>query len=185
MQDTELIELLTNRSEQAIGQVEKAYHNYLQSISLRILKSVEDAEECVNDTLVKVWETIPPLEPKSLKAYIGTLIRNISLDYYRKNHSAKRNTDFLELLDECNDCGEDSTIAGFDMQEISTAISNYLRGVSEEKRFLFIGRYYYGYSMLELAQKRNISVGKVKMTLFRIRNELKLHLKKEIDYGEY
>lgn len=186
MKDITLIELLTTHNEIAIIEVEKEYKNYLKSIALRILKNNQDADECVNDTLEKIWNTIPPLVPKSLKAYIGTLIRNISLDCYRKNHMNKRNSDFLDILDECNDCGNDSTSITVEMKEISTSISNFLRDQKEEKRFLFIGRYYYGYSNIELAKKRNITEGKVKMTLSRMRNELRKYLEKDgIFYDKY
>lgn len=104
MNDHDLIALLTSRSPQAVDETQKEYGKYLYSIAYRVLKNQEDAQECVNDTLLKVWETIPPQTPKSLKAYVGTVARNISLDSYRKQNSAKRNGEFTELLEETAEC---------------------------------------------------------------------------------
>lgn len=177
MNDDELIDLLTNRSDKAIAETQKEYGDYLYSISFRVVNNKQDAEECVNDSLLKIWHTIPPLVPTSFKAYIGTIVRNISLDCYRKQKIEERKVEFTELLEESyQSIREDSAI---EILELSEIISKFLEKVGKEKRFLFLGRYYYGYTISELAKKRNYSESKVKTTLFRMRNELKKQLRKD------
>lgn len=179
MTDAELIELLTERSEEAIKATQKEYGWFLYSITFRILKSRQDSEECVNDTLLKMWETIPPFIPKSLKGYIGAVARNTALDIYRKQNASKRNAVFTEVLDECSQCISDYPEEQLELNEISKCISTYLKSVKKEKQMMFIARYYHGYSIDDIVKKRNISEGKVKMTLSRMRKELKKYLEKE------
>ncbi|MFI3250731.1 MAG: sigma-70 family RNA polymerase sigma factor [Eubacteriales bacterium] len=179
MNDNDLIELLINRSGQAVEKTQQEYGKYLYNIAFRVLKNREDAEECVNDTLLKVWETIPPQIPKSLKAYVGTVARNISLDTYRKQNSIKRNSEFTELLEESAQCQELNPEKQVELKEVAQCISDYLRNLPEEKRLLFIARYYHGYPLSEIAKARNLTQGKVKMTLMRMRKELKKHLESE------
>lgn len=100
--DQSLIRLFCERNETAIQSTMTEYGKYLSSISYKILKNKEDSEECVNDTLMKAWSSIPPTIPDSLRAYLGAFIRNISLDCYRKQHYSKRNKDFQVMLDECD-----------------------------------------------------------------------------------
>lgn len=177
MEDSEILNLLKSRDEGAISQTKNIYGNYIYKIAYLVLGNNDDTDECINDILLKIWDTIPPLIPKSLKAYIGTLTRNLSLDYYRKQHTQKRNVDFTVLLDECKEWVSDD--CNIKLHELSNSISSYLDTVSAEKQYLFIGRYYYGYTIEELAKKRNIGISKVKTMLFRMRNELKEKLEKD------
>lgn len=179
MKDKKLVEMLFSRQETAVTEVENEYGNYLRSISMRILRNSEDSEECVNDTLLKMWESIPPKNPQSLKAYLGAVVRNCSLDCYRKKHREKRNIDMADVFEECQEIGCDNLEKTVELAEISKNISLFLHTKSEEKRFLFIGRYYYGFSTKELASITHATDGKVKMTLSRMRKELKKLLEKE------
>lgn len=177
--DQELISLFINRNEMAIKTTATEYEKYLFKISYNILKNKEDVEECVNDTFLKAWETIPPQIPTSLKAYLSAIIRNISLDYYRKQHSAKRNKEFQVLLDECGSClpFTNNLEEDFESFVLSQSISDYLMTLEEEKKYLFVRRYYHGDTIKELAEKRNLSQSNVKIKLYRMRNELKKKLK--------
>lgn len=179
MNDKDLISLLSSRSPQALEQTQAEYGTYLYRIAFSVLKNPEDAEECVNDSLLKVWQTIPPQAPKSLKAYMGTVARNMSLDAYRKQHSAKRNGEFTELLEETAECMGNSPETQLELKEIAQYISDYLRKAPEEKRLLFIARYYHGYPLADIAKARSLSQGKVKMILLRMRKELKSHLEQK------
>lgn len=179
--DQDLVDLFRDRAEIAIESTAEEYGGYLFSISFGILKNPQDVEECVNDALWKAWESIPPHLPDSLKAYLGAIVRNLSLDAYRKQHFAKRNCELQVILEEC---GQISAMEGnpqevLEYSVLSESISTYLQGQSQEKYYLFLRRYYHGDSISELARKRNLSVSKVKMTLLRMRQELKKYLKKE------
>lgn len=179
--DKKLVDLFFQRKETAISDTLKEYGTYLNSIAYRILKSKEDTEECVNDTLMKAWGSIPPNSPDSLRAYLGAFTRNIALDCYRKQHYSKRNKDFQVMLDECSDlvAVEGNPEETLDLSVISQCISQYLQDVDQEKRYLFIRRYYFSDSIQELSTKRGLSESNVKVTLYRMRKELKKQLEKE------
>ncbi len=179
--DPALIRLFCERNEAAIQSTMTEYGTYLSSISYKILKNKEDSEECVNDTLMKAWSSIPPTIPDSLRAYLGAFIRNISLDCYRKQHFSKRNKDFQVMLDECDHLVSwDGNPEEFlDLSLISDSISKYLLEVDQEKRYLFTRRYYFGDTIKELATKRGLTESNVKITLHRMRKELQKKLEKD------
>lgn len=139
MNDNELIDLLKERSDFAVVKTDKEYGNYIYKIAFSILGNNEDTEECKNDVLFKIWETIPPLVPISLKAYIGKITRNLSLDCYRKQHSLKRKAEFTLLLEESGEWISDETNAS--LGDISESISDYLDTVNDEKQYMFLARY--------------------------------------------
>ncbi len=180
--DSRLVEFLINRDDNSINEIQKKYNNYLYSIILRVLKNQEDADECINDILLKIWNTIPPNIPKSLKAYIGTVTRNTALDFYRKINSQKRNPTFTEILDECQEVildGDCSPEKHLENKEISKSINTYLEKINKTKRLIFIGRYYYGYSTSELGTKYKLSDTNIRSILYRIRKDLKKQLEKD------
>ena len=98
--DAEIISLYWARDEQAVSETARRYGSYIHAISVQILESEPDAEECVNDTYLKAWQTIPPQKPFSLKDYLGRLVRHLSIDRYRAMRRAKRNIHMTEALDE-------------------------------------------------------------------------------------
>lgn len=179
MCDKDIIAMLEGREEAVLKLIEQEYGNYIKTIAFRVVHREEDVEECLNDSLLKIWNTIPPLVPQSFKAYLGTVARNIALDTYRKEHSEKRKGEFSELLEELQQCQQENPESIAEQQEISRSIDKYLGKVSKEKRFLFLARYYYGYSIEELCKKQQSSESKVKSTLFRMRKELKKQLEKD------
>lgn len=180
--DSQLVEFLINRDDTSVNEIQKKYNNYLYSIVLRILKNQEDADECINDILLKIWETIPPNIPKSLKAYIGTMTRNTALDFYRKINSQKRNPMFTEILEECQEVilNSDNVPEKYiENKEISNSINTYLEKITKTKRLIFIGRYYYGYSTSELGTKYKLSDTNIRSILYRMRKDLKKQLEKD------
>ena len=105
MEDSLIIELFWQRQEQAISAAEEKYHNYLYSISYSILGNKEDSEECVNDTYLKVWNSIPPNRPSCLSAFLGKIVRNLSLNVVKSYSAQKRGKGtYLAVLDELSDC---------------------------------------------------------------------------------
>lgn len=182
MEDNKIIELYFNRAENAIAETTNKYGHFLHTMSMNILHSQQDAEECVNDTYLHTWNHIPPTKPQFLKAYLGAIVRNLSLDCYKKRFVGKRvHGEFNLLLSELGDCIATASTPETELEnkEIAAQISFFLRGLSREKRLLFLRRYYYCDDIKILAKNFGYSESKVKSSLFHIRKKLKNHLEKE------
>lgn len=177
MEDEKIIELLWNRDEQGLSELKNKYERNLQSLSQRIV-DVEDAMECVNDTYIAVWNSIPPKRPKFLCAYIMKICRNLSYNKLEWYGAAKRNVQIVELSRELEQCIPSADIS-IEEKELGDLLSKFLRGLPEEKRHIFIRRYWYGDSIHELAESFDYKESKIKSSLFRVRNELREYLRKE------
>lgn len=182
MTDQEIIGLYWEREETAIRETERKYGRYCKAIAARVLGSEEDAEECVNDTWMKAWESIPPERPKLLQAYLGCITKRLSINVYKQQRAKKRiSADFTEALEEL----EEVLSAGNNVEEhvehaaLSECISNFLRGESELARRIFVRRYFCTDSILELSERFGCSESAVKVTLHRTRKALKEVLLKE------
>ena len=182
MKDAEILELYWNREEAAIAATAESYGNYCFSIAYRILQCSEDAQECVNDTYWKAWQSIPPQRPNRLATYLGKITRNLALDRLKGLSAQKRGNGQAELaLRELEGCIPANT----DMDRIADeivltgAINQFLRAQPPTERNIFVGRYWYLYSIAELAQAYGMSESKVASLLFRMRKKLKHHLQKE------
>ena len=171
--DAEIVSLYWERDERAITETAHRYGNYIHSISLQILESEPDAEECVNDTYLKAWHTIPPQKPFSLKDYLGRLVRHLSIDRYRALRRAKRNVNLTCALDELTLISPDTSP---DNPALTEALNDFLRRLSEADRKLFMGRYWYFYEVSDLARAYGMSVNNVYVKLHRIRERLRDHL---------
>lgn len=188
MKDTEIIELYWNRDESAISATADVYGNYCYSIAYNILQCNEDAQECVNDTYWKAWQSIPPQRPSRLVTYLGKITRNLSINCYKWLTAQKRGTGQMELvLKELENC----IPAVNDMDQIvneivlSDTINQFLREQPQADRDIFVGRYWHLYAIADLAQAYGMRESKVASLLFRMRKKLKYHLEKEgIFYGK-
>ncbi len=175
-----IIELFNLRSEKAIAMCQNKYGRLAYYLSYNILGSNEDAEECVNDAMLGLWNSIPPEEPRSLVAYLCSLVRNISLNKYAYNNASKRKNEFDLVLDEL-----DEVIPSGDWQEelsegdIIEVINRFLSGQKEKDRVIFVRRYYYSDSSRDIADAMGESEGAVAMRLTRLRAKLKKELIKE------
>lgn len=178
-EDQNLVDLFRDRQEEAIQKTASTYGKYLHSISFRVVENPEDAEECVNEALWKAWETIPPFLPDSLRHYLGKLVRTSSLDVLRKKKAWKRNHPMTHVLLECIQCETGNPEQIIDKTIIGDCISTYLHSQKKEKQFLFVRRYYYGDSIKTLAKHQGISENQVKVTLHRMRKDLKKALEEE------
>ena len=178
MTDQEIIALFKDRNERAIEEMTNKYHRYCFSISKNILHDDNDAEECVNDGYFRTWNTIPPNEPENLSTYIGKIVRNISIDYYRKKHAAKRQKDEVTVvLEELEDCVY--VEPDMDLEErkvILECINDFLRKSKKEERIIFVRRYWYTDSIKDIAEALQVSDSKVKSILFRMRKKLQVRL---------
>jgi RNA polymerase sigma-70 factor (ECF subfamily) len=182
MDDSKIIELYWERSENAIDETSKKYSRYCHYISFNILHNNEDADECVNDTYLRVWNSVPPHRPNCLSTFLGKITRNLSSDKYKKYNAEKRGfgkTDFvLSELDECVPSSE-SVEQAVDEMALVEAINRFLASLSQADRMVFMRRYWYVSPIKEIAEAYGMSESKVKSMLLRVRNKLKLHLEKE------
>ncbi len=182
MEDAQIIKLFSERDELALKETRLKYGGYCMIIARNILGSEEDAEECINDALIRLWNAIPPHNPKSLQAMIGKITRNIALNRYDSSNAKKRGSGQTELvLNELTECfaSTDNTRNIADSLDIQKAISRFLKSLKTQNRIIFMQRYWYLCSVKEISQNLSVSESKVKMTLMRIRGRLKEFLEKE------
>lgn len=177
MEDSEILELFWERKEQALLELERRYGTRLKTLASRMV-SKEDAEECVNDTYLAVWNSVPPNRPEYLFAYAAKICRNLALNKAERNKAAKRNAVVVELSAELMQCIPDKVRAK-DETGLREVIVTFLKDLPEEKRKLFLRRYWYGESVKGLAEAFGYRESKVKSMLFRLRKKLWNELKKE------
>ena len=182
MKDEEIVALYWERDEQAVLQTKEKYEHYLTKISYNILADLEDCRECVNDTYLAAWNSMPEHRPNVLSTYLGRMIRQISIDVFRKKTSQKRHdSEYALSLEELGDVvsGGVSPEQALEADRLKESLSSFLRGLSGEERKLFVGRYYFFDSLKRTADYLGMSEGKAKSMLYRIRMRLKEYLVKE------
>ena len=180
MEDSKIIELYFARDEEAISETSMKYGSYCMKIAMNILLDLFESEECVNDTYVKVWNSVPPTLPKILKAYLGKITRNLALDRYGEKAAKKRGGRIFESLDELAECvGTQDADENIERTELTALINEFLAKESELSRRIFVRRYFYQDSLLDIAKRLRISESRVKTALFRARERLASMLKKE------
>jgi len=183
MDDKEIIDRFLERSESAITAIGAKYSKYCRVIAVNILGDTEDAEEVLNDSYHRVWNSIPPEKPDNLRAYIGKITRNLSLDRLDKIKAEKRGGGridaILSELEECIDDKKNSLDSLVESKEITAALNSFLISQSIEKRCVFVRRYWRAASIEEIAADFDMSTGKIKTMLFRMRNKLRKHLERE------
>ena len=178
MDDRKIIELFFARDEKALRESETAYGRYCRAIAKNILASDEDADEVFNDTLLRAWNTIPPEEPKSLKVYLGTIARNLSLDRYRKMTAEKRGGCEVSLcLEEVEEFLADMS-EEYESGELSRLLNDFLHSLPERECDIFVRRYFYCDSTSDIARRFALKEANVLVILSRTRNKLKNKLKK-------
>lgn len=178
MEDQAIISLYLARSEAAIKETKEKYNAYCSSIAYNILGSFEETEECISDTYLRVWNSIPPEHPRNFKAYLGRIAANLALSRYRKNHAKKRSS-FTEVLDEMEVADFGDPCDELEQKELARVISEFLRKLSPGKRQLFLFRYWYYYPVKAISQKTGLKEERVSVELYRIRTKLKHYLEQE------
>ena len=181
MNDHQLIHLFEERDEQAISGTRERYGAYIRSIALRILHDAPDAEETENDVYWKLWNTIPPEKPASLRSYAAMLCRQNAIDRLRAADRVKRGGGEADLaLDELSESiPDESRDAIPDALALKDTLERFLQGLGRKEKQLFLQRYWYFCSVRELAESFSMSEAAVKMRLYRIREKLRKHLEKE------
>ena len=173
MTDQEIISLYFQRNERAIQETDRKYGKACMQISMNILQSRPDAEECVNDTYLNTWNAIPPTNPRSLYAFVCRVTRNLSLTRLRSLTAAKRNRDLtvsFEELEACIPLPDEQTPALAEMLEA------FLREQEKTDRILFMGRYWFACSVEDLAHRTGLTKNAVQMRIFRTRERLRSYL---------
>lgn len=180
MEDTRILDLFQARDQAALTETDRKYGAKLHCLALRFLGNREDAEECVNDTYLKTWDTIPPQRPEHLFAYLATLCRHFAFGRLDRKNAQKRSARLVELTAELETClpapgGE----SAHSEEALGTLLSDFLKAQKPETRVLFLRRYWYGDSIRDIAQRCGVSESKVKTSLHRTRKKLKTYLERE------
>lgn len=183
-EDTDILALYRARDQKAISETDKKFGTLCRRIAQGILGSPEDAEECCNDALYRVWEAIPPAAPSNLGAYCVTTVRNIACNRRAKGKTQKRGSgEIPAMLDELAECVPDraanTPLSALEMKEMQDALNRFLGTITPEARTMFILRYWGGMSITDIMKKCGSGRSSVKMTLMRTRNKLKAFLREE------
>lgn len=182
MDDSAIVALYWERSDRAVAETDEKYGAYCRFIANAILQNPEDAEECVNDAYLRLWNAIPPQRPERLQAFLGKITRNLALNRWERNRTQKRGTGQTPLaLDELAECipagrGEDRMA---DDLLIRDTLNRFLEGLPVQTRRIFVRRYWYMSPVKEIASEYGLSESAVAVTLFRTRAKLKAVLEKE------
>ena len=176
MEDREIVKLYFDRNERAIIETSEKYGRYCSHIAMNILHNRSDAEECVNDTYLKTWNAIPPHKPSVLSTFLGKIVRNLSFNRYKSLHSQKRGgyeTDLIldELCEIVSD--EEQVEDGVIREDLIEAVNEFIDLLSEEKRYIFIRRYWYSDSISEIASNCRRTENSTSVELSRIRGKLR------------
>lgn len=182
MDDAQIIDLFWERDETAITAAEKKYGSYCFSITENILHSRQDAEECLSDTWMRAWQSIPPQRPARLKLFLAKIARNLAFDRYRMRSAAKRGSGempvVLEELEECIASSE-NVEAEFDRRDLKRSLDSFLRTLSYRDRQMFLRRYFFAEPVKEIAESFGIGGNHASVILKRTRAKLREHLEKE------
>jgi len=181
LSDEDIIELYWQREEKAIAETDTKYGRYLFTIAYNIVHNRLDCEECLNDTYLGTWNSIPPHRPGIFQVFLARITRNVAVDKYRENTAGKRiPSEMTVSLEELDDCISDTP--AFDEEEtvknISRVLNSFLQALPEREKFTFVCRYYYSDSVANIAKMLQVSERTVFRTLASTRAKLKELLEK-------
>lgn len=181
MTDDQIIELYWQRNEKAIKETDVKYKNFLLSIAYNIVRDARDSEECLNDTYIGAWNSIPPARPTILQAFLATIMRHTAIDCYKTKTRQKRISSELTVsLYELGDLISNEDVEPeTDSAELGKAISNFVRSLPDRQMYIFMSRYYLARPIAEIAQKLGCSESTVNKEIAAIKRGLKEKLEKE------
>ena len=180
MDDSKIIELFFARNEDAIKHTDDTYGRRLFHLADNIVHNDQDAEESVNDTYMKAWDTIPPQRPEHFFAYIAKICRNFALKRIDWQKAKKRNAEVVSLTQEMENCIPDTyRDREADARELGRILDAFLRTLTPENQMVFLRRYWYVDTIAEIAVRYGISESAVQMRLNRTRSKLAMYLAKE------
>ncbi len=181
MEDDQIIDLYWQRNEKAIVETDQKYGAFCRAIAMNLLGSREDVEECVSDAYHQAWMLMPPERPDRLKAWLGRIVRNISINLWHRNHAQKRYNGTQQMLSELEDCIPSPRNVEKELEdaELGKAINRWLLSLPMEDRVLFVRRYWHGIALNDLAKEWGIPSGRLAQRMYRLRLGLKKALEKE------
>jgi RNA polymerase sigma-70 factor (ECF subfamily) len=181
MEDEAIVALYWQRNELAIEETRTKYGGYCYAIAYHLLHSPEDAEETVSDTYHAAWNAMPPEKPRSLRAWLGKVTRNLSLGRWNREHRLKRSSGVTELLGELADClpAPDTAEKALEAGELREILDQWLASLGRIDRILFVRRYWYGVPLHVLAAERNLSPARLAQKMLHLRQSLRKALEKE------
>ena len=181
MEDSKIIDLFFERSEEAIIELSNKYGKVFMKIAMNILKDLQDAEECVNDSYLGVWNAIPPDRPDPLLPYVCHIVRNISVNRYKYNNAAKRKGNYDVCLDELEYClsASGNVDDGIETAVLSSYIDEFLEGLDEVNRMIFVRRFWFMDSYKDIAKASRLRESTVRVRILRVKSDLKSFLEKK------
>lgn len=182
MQDEQIIALYWQREPDAIRETQNKYGAYCLAVAKNILNSEQDSEECVSDTWLRAWNSIPPSRPKILKLFLAKITRRLSIDRCKALTAQKRGSgETAAVLDELSECISDSVNVedAAITKELVQSINQFVENLAEKERKIFVRRYFFTDPMDAIAKRYGISQNNVQVILSRTRKKLKEHLQKE------
>mgnify|MGYP003296837212 FL=1 len=182
LNDKQIVALYFKRDEKAIEETALKYGQYCFSVAINITGNKSDAEECVNDTYLSAWNSIPPHNPSVLSTFLGKITRRISIDKWRKNSAEKRGSgQTVFVLDELSECIPDKNNVEHTIESkiISEIINSFIKDLPDKECRVFLCRYFYLDSVESIAERFGYSQSKVKSMLHRTRQKLRARLEKE------
>lgn len=182
MTDDKIIELYFARAEAAIEETDRKYGAYCLQISENILHCREDSEECVNDTWLKAWETIPPTKPRCFRLFLAKIVRNLSFNKYKEKYTDKRgNGEIALILDELEECivGKNAVEDFCMAKELQKTLDAFVNVLPEKECNVFVRRYFYSDSIRDISKRYGLSENNIRVMLNRIRNKLRDKLEEE------
>ena len=179
MEDEKIVTLYWERDEKAIFETGLKYGKYCHTVAYNILRSHEDSDECVNETLNSAWNAIPPERPNKLQGFLARITRNIAIDRYRYDNAQKRGTVVESAIEEYWECIPNGDAPIDDELVLREAINSFLEGLDKQTRIVFMRRYWYSMSVRDIAKSVHISETHVSVILHRTRNKFREHLTKE------
>ena len=187
MQDRDIVDLFWQRDQSAILHSSVKYGKSLESTSYAIVRSREDAQECVQDTYFAAWNAMPDDRPDYLGAYLMKIVRNLSINLCRKQSAKKRDSGVTLIYDELSECIPDNSLGVFEQMEsgaLASVINSFLEELDTQKRVVFVRRYFYSDSIQEISERLSLSESKVKSMLMRMRQKLAEAIRREGFYEE-
>ena len=182
MNDREIVDLYWQRSEQAITETDNKYGKYCRIVAYNILENTQDSEECVNDTWLAAWNSMPVNRPERLNAYLAKITRNFALAKVVKRSAKKRGGGELELaLEELDDCVPSDYCLEKEVEDraLAESINTFVDLLPEEEQLIFVSRYWFFASEREIAEKQGCSRSRISAMLKRSRDKLKTYLLQE------
>lgn len=181
MEDSKIIDLFFARDEDALEAVDTKYGRFCHDLSRRILADNRDVQECVSDAYLGLWNAIPPQRPNPLLAFLSKLVRNISVTRYHYNTAAKRSSQYEVALEELEHClaAPETPETVLERKELTRLLEEFLSGLSQLDRVIFLRRYWFADSYADIADRVNLREGAVSVRLTRLRKKLRRFLEEK------